>query len=130
MLINENITGLQHIGIPTQKFKDTVDFYKSLGFSEVMKTEVEEIHQPVSFLEIGNLMMEIYGSDDTSQATGVINHIALNVINIESAYETIQKLGLSTVEGKIETLPFRENGIRYFSVIGLNGEKVEFCQRL
>ncbi len=27
-----NVLGLQHIGIPTQVFEETVDFYKSLGF--------------------------------------------------------------------------------------------------
>ena len=29
---NENITGLQHIGIPTNDMDKTVDFYQKIGF--------------------------------------------------------------------------------------------------
>lgn len=130
MQIKENITGLQHIGLPTQEFQVTVDFYESLGFSEILRTEVNESHQPVSFLKNGNLVMEVYGCEKTSGETGAIDHIALDVKNIDAAYEAIKQMGLVLLEDQIGSLPFWENGIRFFTIVGPNGEKVEFCQRL
>lgn len=129
MQIKENITGLQHIGLPTEKFQITVDFYESLGFCEILRTEVGESNQPVSFLQNGNLVMEVYGCEKTSGWTGAIDHIALDVNDIDDAYEAIKQMGLNLLDDKIESLPFWENGIRFFTVVGPNGEKVEFCQR-
>ena len=130
MEIKENITGLQHIGIPTQDFQKTVKFFESLGFCEVLRTEVSESHQPVSFLKNGNLMMEVYASEKTAGETGAIDHIALDVKDIDAAYKAILQKGLILQEDQIGFLPFWENGIRYFTVVGPNGEKIEFCQRL
>jgi len=128
--IKENITGLQHIGIPTERFQTTVKFYESLGFCELLRTEVSEYHQPVSFLKNGSLIMEVYGCEKTSSEVGVIDHFALDVSDIDAAFEDIKEMGLGLQEDKIGFLPFWENGIRYFTAIGPNGEKVEFCQRL
>ena len=125
-----NITGLQHIGIQTERFQTTVKFYESLGFCGVLRTEVSEYHQPVSFLNNGNLIMEVYGCEKTSSEVGVIDHIALNVIDIDAAFEDKKEMGLVLQEDQIGFLPFWDNGIRYFTVFGPNNEKVEFCQRL
>jgi lactoylglutathione lyase len=130
MQIKENITGLQHIGLPTQEFLKTVEFYESLGFCEMLRTEVSESHQPVSFLKNGNLIMEVYDCEKTVRETGAIDHIALDVKDIDAAYEAIRQMGMALLEDQIGSLPFWENGIRYFTVVGPNGEKVEFCQRL
>ena len=130
MEISENITGLQHVGIPTEQFEATVMFYESLGCSEILRTEVVESDTPVSFLKIGGLVMEIYGCSDTAKKAGAIDHIALDVKDIEAAYEFVKQIGLVPLEDTIGELPFWENGIRYFTVVGPNGEKVEFCQRL
>jgi len=130
MDFKENITGLQHIGIPTEEFQATVKFYKSLGFCEILRTEVSEPHQPVSFLKNGNLIMEVYGCGKASNEVGAIDHIALNVVDIDAAFEDIKEMGLVLQEDQIGFLPFWDNGIRYFTVFGPNNEKVEFCQRL
>ncbi|WP_207302299.1 hypothetical protein [Gracilibacillus phocaeensis] len=38
--------------------------------------------------------------------------------------------GFKMITDDIAYLPFWENGIRYFIVEGVNGEKVEFCEVL
>lgn len=71
-----HIKGIQHIGIPTQKYQETLDFYRSLGF-EIINQENYQGHR-VAFLRIHNVMLEVYESETTADATGSIDHIALS----------------------------------------------------
>ena len=62
---------------------------------------------------------------------GAVDHIALNVTDIESVFawinasETYQSL-----DAEIQQLPFFERGVRFFRISGPNGETVEFNQIL
>ena len=53
-------------------------------------------------------------------------------MNISDYLSGIQHLGIPTenMEGEIHFLPFRENGVKYFTIEGSNKEKVEFSQYL
>ena len=42
-LYKRHIKGIQHIGIPTDKYSETLDFYKSLGFEDINQEEIKEI---------------------------------------------------------------------------------------
>ena len=55
---------------------------------------------------------------------------ALDVDDIESAWEEVRMAGLAPLEDAIQFLPFWENGVRFFNLLGPNGETVEFSQRL
>ena len=70
----KHITGLQHIGLPTNDLEETVAFYEMLGFQ-----------------------------------------VAFRTVN-EAAGERMA--------------PFWENGVKFFTVVGPNKEKVEFSQYL
>ena len=107
-----HIKGIQHIGIPTQKYQETLDFYRSLGF-EIINQENYQGHR-VAFLRIHNVMLEVYESETTADATGSIDHIALSVL-------------LST---EVEQLPYWKSGIRFFKVEGPNHEVIELCEML
>lgn len=61
---------------------------------------------------------------------GAIDHLALDVDDIESAWEEVRMAGLAPLEDAIQFLPFWENGVRFFNLLGPNGETVEFSQRL
>lgn len=61
---------------------------------------------------------------------GAIDHLALDVDDIESAWEEVRTAGLAPLEDAIQFLPFWENGVRFFNLLGPNGETVEFSQRL
>ena len=50
--------------------------------------------------------------------------------DIESAWEEVRTAGLAPLEDAIQFLPFWENGVRFFNLLGPNGETVEFSQRL
>ena len=46
------IVGVAHVGLPTNDLQKTVEFYKSLGFEEIMQTYNEKAGEKVAFLPL------------------------------------------------------------------------------
>lgn len=125
--MNDNICGLQHIGIPCKDINETVEFYCKLGFTKSFVTTNNG--QPVCFLQLGSLILETY-QDEIVGSTGAINHFCLDVENIEEAYKMSSELHLKMCDKCIQFLPFWDNGVRFFTITGPNNERIEFCQKL
>ena len=126
--MKEMLTGIQHVGIPTEHMDQTREFYKKLGF-EVAFEAVNEGAEVV-FFKLGNLVMETYEVPEAAKAYGAIEHVAVNVTDIAKVYEKIKALQLNTLDDEIHFLPFWENGVRFFTIEGPNKEKIEFSQFL
>lgn len=124
------ITGLQHIGLPTNDMKKTVDFYKALGFQVALQTVNQAAGEKVTFLRLGNLTIESYENKQAAQIDGAWDHVALNVTDIEAAFQAVKEKGFQMLDTEIQFLPFWENGVRFFTILGPNKEKVEFSQYL
>ena len=121
----ENTSGIQHLGIPTENFAGTVDFYHGLGFETIWSNET------TAFLQLGTLVIETYVAEEpAAMRNGAIDHVALNVKDIEAAWRDAHACGYETADTEIHFLPFFENGVKYFTIIGPNREKVEFNQYL
>lgn len=121
--------GLQHIGIPTKRFDQSKSFYEELGF-KLVNTENNDGSR-VGFYQLGSLVLESWESpEEAPEKVGAINHIALDTDNIEIAFKQVQKLNVDYVEDGIQSLPYWENGIKYFNFYGPNKEIFEVCQRL
>ena len=126
----ELITGLQHIGIPTRDLEATVAFYQSLGFACEHRTRNASANETVAFLRLGNVTIETYTAGGPPRPTGSIDHIALNVTDIDAAWNLAEQNGCVLPEEGISFLPFWEKGVRFFTFSGPNGEKIEFNQKL
>ena len=113
-------TGVQHIGIPTNDIDKTVAF----------ETVNEEADEKVVFLKLGTLVVEAYENHAAVLRAGAIDHVALDVKDIEEIYQYINQAGLNTTQDSIHFLPFWENGVKFFTIEGPNKEKVEFSQYL
>lgn len=61
---------------------------------------------------------------------GAVDHIAINVKDIEEAFRFVNEAGLNNTNDTIHSLPFFENGVKFFTIEGANKEKVEFNQFL
>ena len=61
---------------------------------------------------------------------GAIDHVALDVRDIEEIFQYINEAGLNSTQDTIHFLPFWENGVKFFTIEGPNKEKVEFSQYL
>ena len=129
MNLNENIAGLQHIGIPTLVIDKTIGFYENLGFNVIQRERLED-GSKVAFLELNKLIIETWENISNFNEGGVIDHIALDVYDIEAAFKYCKENKLTILNKNIEFLPFGSNGIKHFEIQGVNNEKIEFCQKL
>lgn len=125
--MDRDMRGIQHIGVPTTKMEDSLRFYEELGFTTAFALDDGET-TCVHFLKLGNLIIELYPKPVASVGSSVIDHVALNCSDIEKAYQNAIEAGFDMVSGGIEYLPFWDNGVKFFTVQGPNGEKIEFCQ--
>mgnify|MGYP000665217247 CR=1 FL=1 len=111
--------GIQHVGIPTNH----------LGFQVILRACVPEKNQHVAFLPFGTLVLET-SEDPVALCDGAINHIALNCLDIEKAYEAALNQKHLVLSNGIEALDFWERGVYFFIIQGPNKERIEFCQKL
>ena len=123
-------TGIQHIGIPTNDIEKTIEFYKKLGFETALQTINEEAGEKVAFLKLKTLVIETYENKQAKLTNGAIDHVAIDVKNIEEVYHYIEENQMNTTNDEIHFLPFWEKGVRFFTIEGPNKEKVEFSQYL
>ena len=126
MAFSKLATGLQHIGVPTNDLQKTLDFYTSLGFEVALRTANGD--EQVAFLKLGDLMIETYQNGKAVGEAGAVDHIAINVTDVDVARRTADSMGLEVIEEG--QLPFWDNGVKYFTILGPNREKLEFNQYL
>ena len=122
--------GLAHVGIPTLDYGKTLEFYGSLGFDVAGEFKNPANGASVAFLQLGDLVLEVYEEPAIAGKAGAVDHIALQSDDIEETYKKVTALGYENIEDGIQFLPFWEHGVRFFIILGPNNEKVEFCQRL
>ncbi len=123
-------TGIQHIGIPTNDIEKTIAFYKELGFETALQTINKEADEKVAFLKLKTLVIETYENKAAKFESGAIDHVAIDVNDIEEVYQYISEKKLNTTNDTIHFLPFWKNGVRFFTIEGPNMEKIEFSQYL
>ena len=122
--------GLQHVGLPTNDLKATIAFYESLGFETVYQVRNEAAGEDVAFLRLKNLTIEAYENGRAAMQSGAIDHLAIDVDDVEAAYRLAQEQGYQIVSNGVEFLPFWQKGVKFFILLGPNQERVEFNQYL
>lgn len=128
MTFAENITGIQHIAVPTADVEKTVAFYSILGFEE--KLREKGLRGPVVFMGQKNLMLEFYVPEACAGCAGAVDHFAIDVKDVEAAFSAAKEAGFHMLDAELQSRPFWENGVRFFNIEGPNGEKIEFSQKL
>lgn len=125
-MLKNDFDGLQHIGIPTLNLNEVEKFWEKLGFTKIGDFPSGK----VIFMEKDHLVIETWQLDNIVDAAGAINHISLNVKDIDQAFLDAKKEGFSMIDNEIQSLPFWENGIKYFNIRGPEGVIIEFCEIL
>ncbi|MBQ6357124.1 MAG: VOC family protein [Solobacterium sp.] len=128
MIIKGQVTGIQHLGLPTEHYEETITFYQNLGFEILWQATDREC----TFLKLGEAVIETYGVNEAHQIWGAWDHVALNVKDIDAVYTEIKTAGHRFAEGEDGPvyLPYFEHGVKFFTIIGPNNEKLEFSQYL
>jgi catechol 2,3-dioxygenase-like lactoylglutathione lyase family enzyme len=133
-----NITGIQHIGIPVTNITNSQEFYKRLGFANVMEAGFDEKGERGTcvMMQRGNMIIELYQLPESgldairSRKNGHIDHIAFDVPDIDAAFATIKQAGFNVIEPEPVFLQFWANGCKYFNITGPDNERLEFNQIL
>mgnify|MGYP000270779308 CR=1 FL=1 len=92
------IVGIAHVGLPTNDLQKTVEFYKSLGFEEIMQTYNEKAGEKVAFLQIKNYCIETFENGKAEMSDGAVNH-KLNIDTRDN--QPVRLLKISDDNGKI-----------------------------
>lgn len=128
MKLEQYCSGLQHVGLPTADIGKTLAFYQRLGFH--IACDTQNGTKRVAFLRLKDLTLEVYESDQAAGKEGAIDHLALNVSDVDAVHAWAVEQGLAALEPEVRFLPFWDRGVRFFTVPGPNGEKIEFNQML
>ena len=104
--------------------------YESLSRTRRLGENLDPSIADVVVLKLGTLVVEAYENHAAVLRAGAIDHVALDVKDIEEIYQYINQAGLNTTQDSIHFLPFWENGVKFFTIEGPNKEKVEFSQYL
>lgn len=137
-MLEGNVRGLQHLGLPVTDLERSKAFYSQLGFKVVMTAELPSGDDAirVAMMAIDGLVIEMYQLVGEERAEigrrgdGHIDHVALDVADIDRAFEEVRAAGVEPLEDAPVYLPFWDKGVKYFNVRGPDGEKVEFNQML
>jgi lactoylglutathione lyase len=139
MNLSNNIKGLQHLGLPVSNIENSKKWYvNNLGFKVIYETRLpsESSDTHVAFLELNGLVIEMYQlcgqelEEIKSRNHGHIDHIALDVIDIDDIFEQLKKECIATIEGAPKFLPFWNKGVKFLTILGPDNEKIEFNQKL
>jgi catechol 2,3-dioxygenase-like lactoylglutathione lyase family enzyme len=130
----ENVGGWNHLGVPVVDLDQSKAFYSQFGFKEITYGEHplgDEVIK-VSMMQKDGFTIELYQlvgddlEDVNTRKDGLIDHIALNVLDADQAYQDLKNAGYDIIEEAPVSLPLFENGVKYFMIRGPMGEKIEF----
>jgi lactoylglutathione lyase len=129
---------IQHIGIPAHDLEISIPFYERLGFENVMESpfEFDGGYGTCVMMKNHEVIVELYQMPDKQLAeikqrkNGHVDHFAIDVSDVDLAFDTLKKAGFEMLESTPTFLPFWKNGTRFFNVKGPSGETIEFNQIL
>ena len=134
-MANEIIKGMgfHHIAMYATDFEKSLEFYKALGMKPIV--EWGEGKKRIMLLDVGNgdrIELFAKGGDEYS-ADGKWNHFALEVEDVEKAYEIALKAGaephIAPKTVALNSFPVKIT-IQCGFVKGPDGEQVEFFRQV
>lgn len=137
MNFKKNLNGLQHIGIPVTELERSIQFYTGLGFEVNHRKDIfrNGLNIKVAFMKLSSLVLELYESEGNEldeikqRKNGHIDHIALDVKNIDEVFQSLIEGKYKLLDSEVQYIPFFEKGVRFCTIEGPDGEKVEFNEK-
>jgi len=123
-----NVKGLSHIGIMVKDLDASVDFYKRLGFVLDNEESIPARNVRLAFMSAGTCLIELVErADYEPRPAGVVDHIALEVDDIDAAVASANEKGISINAAEINAANIL-GGIRNVFFVGPDGERLEFFE--
>lgn len=130
------LQGLAHVAVKVRSLKNSIGFYGKLGFCRIGGgyLDTPDGRLEIAFLLHKGFTLELIqmtgaGLEELrTRGAGHIDHIALDVTDIQEAFYEAKKSKLQVLDYLVQELPFFEHGVKFFTVMGPDGEKIEFNQ--
>lgn len=117
------IYGMAHVGLYTDKFEETIEFYKNAFHAVELDRFTTD--KRGCMLSIGDFCLEIFESSRLSD-TGCFKHIALRCDNVDEAY------AYALAQGAKPFIAPKDPGLkinkRIAFIKGINDEQIELCE--
>ena len=143
MLLENNLIGFHHIGIPVVDIKGAKNWYiHHLEFEVVSETTIDSDEGEIKycFIRREDTQVKLYqpaGSEleeVKGRSVGHIDHFVIDVLNIHKAVETLTQNGVeyfpATPDGPVKVPALGEQGEIYVFLQTYNGEKLGLNQKL
>lgn len=130
MSIAEHVTGLQHLGLPTAALDETAAFYESLGFVRAHSTVNPGTGSGCAFSPAAACASKPTNAPRPPAGPEPSTTWPWTWTTLSPPGRKCGRPAWLPLEDAIQFLPFWENGVRFFNLLGPNGETVEFSQRL
>lgn len=130
------LLGWDHLAVRTKDLKESMSFYAGLGFSMTGNgyLDTEDGRLYIAFMTCKGLTLELIQlagaavNDADTWKAGKIDHIALDVENVQDAFMEARGCGYQVIDFGVKELPLFDHGCRFFTIVGPSGEKIEFNQ--
>lgn len=134
----KGLQGWSHLAIKIRNLHKSVKFYESLGFQ---KTSEGYLDTPdgrliIGFVELNGFAIELIQMcgaglrELEERSAGHIDHIALDVRNIQDIFLQMKQTGYRMEQMMVKELNLLQHGIKYFMIKGPDGELIEFNEKL
>jgi lactoylglutathione lyase len=132
---NCKLEGLAHIGVFVADIEVSKKFYtEMLDFKVIEETSLQSPDGviKIAFVQNGNLVIEIVQFPKTvKKSDGPVDHIAMNVKNIEGVRDLLLERGIEFEEEEITHAPgVFPKGSKWILFRGPDGEHLELNERL
>jgi lactoylglutathione lyase len=127
------LKGLHHIGVMVTDIDKSIDFYKSIGM-ELTHSYALDNGTKLAFIRAGSAVIElVMGTDPASvkaRGNGIVDHIALEVENIQCVVDDLKAKGIVFDTDGISKMGLFANGCANIFLKGPDGERLELFEEL
>jgi catechol 2,3-dioxygenase-like lactoylglutathione lyase family enzyme len=94
-----NVVGLHHAGVHVSDLGRSADFYQTVfGFDQSVATRLSFGAETIVFLHAANAWLELIADGGGSRETGVIDHVALEVDNLDRWLIRLRQQGVQLLD--------------------------------
>lgn len=129
------LASFNYLRMPVADLRVTIAFYEEFGFDFLffLQERIEGADRQAAVMDLGGWLILLYereGWGFASTRDSHHDHMALDVKNIEMAFATARALKFELLNDKPQYLPFWQYGVRFFTLRGPEGQKVELSEML
>jgi catechol 2,3-dioxygenase-like lactoylglutathione lyase family enzyme len=120
------IIGLHHAAVHVANLERSIVFYRDvfgLPLAERLTLGTEQL----AFLRAADSRIELIADGMTSRGTGVVDHLALEVNDLDAWGPRLRELGVRVLDAAPVDVP--QLGARILFCLGPDGERIELFER-